>query len=171
MIKIIGIFGLVLLAVLGFKFGTKWWSVWQAENYDDMLDALYAHTVPTIKSQALQAANVHLLDSRSPEEYAVSHLEGAIFFDYANPPFEQLESVDAEDTIVVYCSVGYRSEKIGEKLLAMGYKNVFNLYGGIFAWANQQKRIVGPDKQPTRRLHCYSKTWAKWLDSSLDAVF
>src|SRR5690606_42136192 len=45
--------------------------------------------------------------------------------------------IPKQSTIVVYCAVGNRAERIGEKLLKAGYKHVYNLYGGIFEWMNQ----------------------------------
>ena len=48
----------------------------------------------------------------------------------------KVEDIARESTIVVYCSVGYRSEKIAEELDKLGFTNVSNLYGGIFEWIN-----------------------------------
>ena len=39
--------------------------------------------------------------------------------------------------IIVYCSIGVRSEDIGEKLKELGYTKILNLYGGIFDWKNK----------------------------------
>ena len=50
------------------------------------------------------------------------------------------------DTIVLYCSIGYRSEKIGEKLVEMGYGHVFNLYGGIFEWVNRDLPVYNASR-------------------------
>jgi len=65
--------------------------------------------------------------------------------------------------MVVYCSIGYRSEKIGEKLLRLGYKNVYNLYGSIFEWANEKYQLVGSNGKTTNRVHSYNKSWSKWV--------
>ena len=72
--------------------------------------------------------------------------------------------IPKSDTIVVYCSIGYRSERIGEKLLAAGYKNVFNLYGGIFDWKNNDRVVVDSKNEPTEKVHSYNKTWGLFLD-------
>ncbi len=58
--------------------------------------------------------------------------------------------IGEESKVVVYCSVGYRSEKIAEKLKAAGYKNVFNLYGGIFEWENQNLPVYDSNGEPFR---------------------
>jgi 3-mercaptopyruvate sulfurtransferase SseA len=63
----------------------------------------------------------------------------------------------------VYCSVGYRSERVGEKLQKLGYQNVYNIYGGIFEWKNEGMQVVNRQNQPTDSVHTYNKNWSKWL--------
>ncbi|MBC8047867.1 MAG: rhodanese-like domain-containing protein, partial [Fimbriimonadaceae bacterium] len=75
----------------------------------------------------------------------------------------RLGSISNDEKIVVYCSVGYRSEKITEKLIAAGYTNVSNLYGGIFEWMNQENNIVDANGELTNKIHAYSKIWGVWL--------
>ena len=65
---------------------------------------------------------------------------------------------------MVYCSVGYRSAKVAQQLQQKGYKNVFNLNGGIFQWANQGKPIF-KDKHPVKVVHPYNFFWGKLLKS------
>jgi predicted sulfurtransferase len=69
--------------------------------------------------------------------------------------------------IVVYCSLGIRSEDIGEKLKKAGYKNVYNLYGGIFEFKNQNLSIYNSKGNTTDSIHAYSKTWGKWLKNGI----
>jgi hypothetical protein len=65
---------------------------------------------------------------------------------------------------VVYCTVGVRSEKVGEKLKAAGYQNVRNLYGSIFEWVNQGNPVVDNQGKPTQQVHAYSRVWGVWLN-------
>ena len=73
-----------------------------------------------------------LLDVRSPQEYAEGHLNGAILLpDYEfNIRKNELEQY-RNTTIVVYCGSGIRSRRICDSLKRMGFKNVYNLYGGL----------------------------------------
>ena len=64
----------------------------------------------------------------------------------------------------MYCSVGYRSEKISEKLTDLGFQNVSNLYGGMFGWVNAEQPIVSGQGKPTDEIHPYDKKWGKWLE-------
>jgi len=70
--------------------------------------------------------------------------------------------------IVVYCSVGVRSARLARALSATGAKQVFNLRGGIFEWANRGLPLVGP-AGPARSVHGYDAEWAVLLDARLRA--
>lgn len=104
-----------------------------------------------------------ILDARERDEYSVSHLEGAIYLGYENVDFSQLDGVDKDTPIVVYCSIGVRSENIGAQLLEQGFTNVQNLYGSIFEWANKGYPIVDNAGYPTKNIHGYSWVWGKWM--------
>lgn len=139
----------------------------QTKDYKEKLESLYNHTVPFIKTEELAPRinenNLVILDIRSEEEYAVSSIEGASLIDYDDFSSKDLEGIDKNAEVIVYCSVGYRSEKIGEKLLELGYKNVKNLYGGIFQWKNDGFEVVNDQGIPTDSVHTYNRSWSKWL--------
>lgn len=139
-----------------------------AQSYDDKLKSLYKNTVPTISSSELrdkisQGEKIILLDTRTPDEYNVSHLPGAKFVDYDEFTSSSVKSLDKNSHVVVYCTVGYRSERIGEKLKDLGFKDVHNLYGGIFQWANDGGVLLNKREVPTDSVHTYSKKWSVWL--------
>lgn len=136
--------------------------------YRQMLRTLYRETVPVI--QAADLANVLrarprqvlLLDTRTPAEYRVSHLQGARFIDFDSYEQADFAGVSRQQTVVVYCSVGYRSERVGERLKALGFRDVRNLYGGIFQWVNEGRPVYNATG-PTRQIHPYSALWSGWL--------
>ncbi len=68
---------------------------------------------------------------------------------------QHLKNLDKDKPVVVYCSVGYRSEKIAEKLEKEGFTQVYNLYGGIFEWVNQDNPVYN-EKGKTNNIHPYS---------------
>jgi rhodanese-related sulfurtransferase len=135
--------------------------------YRTLLRGLLDHSVQELPVASL-AANYrqypYLLDARAPQEFAISHLKGALPVGYENFALSSLDSLDRNKPVVVYCSVGYRSEKIAEKLNAAGFKEVYNLYGGIFEWLNQGQPIYNPQGQPTLKVHGYSRSWGFWLN-------
>uniref|UniRef100_UPI0035182698 rhodanese-like domain-containing protein n=1 Tax=Mesoflavibacter profundi TaxID=2708110 RepID=UPI0035182698 len=104
-------------------------------------------------------------DARSFEEYKVSHLKDAVFVDFENFDIEKTAQLisDKNEIIVVYCSIGVRSAKIAQQLKDEGYTNVFNLYGGIFEWKNNNFSVFDLNDIKTENVHVYDKSWAKWL--------
>ena len=135
----------------------------ESTSYHWMLKALLSHTVKEISVQeAAEKKEAIFVDSREKAEYEVSHIKGAVFVGYDNLTLKPLKSVDKSQEIIVYCSVGYRSEKVAEKLIKMGFKDVKNLYGGIFEWKNQGHPVWN-DSQETEKVHAYDKKWGIWL--------
>lgn len=114
------------------------------------------------------SSNPLILDARSQEEYAVSHIKSAQWIEPTNPDISVLSEVALDNPIVVYCSIGYRSAKVAQQLHHAGYENVFNLSGGIFQWANQGKPIF-TDKHQVETVHPYNFIWGKLLKSKYHA--
>lgn len=136
----------------------------QSGAYDLMLNALLSHSVPEVSAGQIQnMKNILLLDAREKDEYQVSHIAKASYVGYVDFDIKRLEHVRKDEKVIVYCSVGYRSEKIAEKLLKAGFTDVSNLYGGIFEWVNQSRPIVDATNESTDNIHPYSKTWGIWL--------
>lgn len=76
--------------------------------------------------------DIIIVDVRTSDEYMSDHINGAI-----NIPLQDISNdfekyVDNKDAvIIVYCEYGGRGKKACYKLDKMGYKNVYNLEGGI----------------------------------------
>ena len=135
--------------------------------YQQLLRTIYRHTVPTVPAADLarelrQAAPPLLLDTRTPAEFRVSHLAGARFVDFDSVPTAQFADLDRAQPVVVYCSVGLRSERLGERLHALGFRQVRNLYGGLFEWVNEGHPVVNA-AGATADVHPYSAFWGSWL--------
>lgn len=135
-------------------------------DFDKKVESLLGFTVPLIGVKELKniQSEVHIFDTRKEEEYEVSHIPGAEHVGYRSFDPQTIQEVPKSDTIILYCSIGYRSEKIGEQLQKMGYQNVFNLYGSIFEWANQNFPLVNEAGQPTKKIHTYNRNWSKWVE-------
>jgi len=134
--------------------------------FGTFLNTILSESVPFIPVDSLLALNDEqylLLDAREKQEYLVSHIPGATHVGHNEFTLKSLPDVDKNQTIILYCSVGYRSEKVGEKLLEAGYTNVQNLYGGIFEWVNRGGELENESGQ-TRLIHPYSKIWGVWLN-------
>lgn len=88
-----------------------------------------------IKRQLESGENFVFLDVREPWEVALVHLEGALSIPLGNLREAARNRLDPEAEIVVFCHHGIRSHLACRHLLARGFKRVYNLSGGIDAWA------------------------------------
>jgi rhodanese-related sulfurtransferase len=136
-------------------------------NFDRTLSAMLNEenvpfmSVATLKNRSVDS--VILLDAREKEEYETSHIPGAIWVGYDDFNAERVQDIERGKEVVVYCSVGYRSEKVGEQLLKMGFEDVHNLYGSIFEWANQSQPLVSPEGDTVQQIHAYNLLWGQWM--------
>ena len=127
--------------------------------------------VPTVSTASLASAMASggaplLLDAREPAEYAVSHIPGALRVDPGarGPALDSvLAALPAGREVVVYCSVGYRSAALAERLREAGASRVSNLEGSIFRWANEGRPLEG-EAAARGLVHPYSETWGRLLD-------
>jgi len=136
----------------------------QNQDFNKMVDDLISKDVPLFlpKTDSFPSDAI-LLDARQKQEYDTSHLEGARFVSFKEFDLNSLKDVSKDQEIIVYCTVGYRSGKIGEKLQKAGYTNVKNMYGGIFEWVNTGNTVVDKKGKTTDKVHCYNKKWSQWL--------
>ena len=115
-----------------------------------------------ITADSVDWSNVIVLDSREKEEFSISHIKDARWIGYEDFELSRVDSIDRNQDIIIYCSVGYRSSKIAMQLIEKGFRNVKNLYGGIFGWANQGRPLYRQNT-PTRRIHAYDRYWRQFL--------
>ena len=140
----------------------------RGEDFDEKLKTLYKNTVPLIKPQQLanelsRDSSLVILDCREPREYEISHIQTARNAGYKNFTVKSLLDIPKDHKIIVYCSVGYRSERVGEQLKQAGYTWIYNLYGGLFEWVNQDYPVYDSQNKKTDKVHAYSKEWGRWL--------
>jgi sodium/bile acid cotransporter 7 len=94
------------------------------------------------------------IDARSEAERAVSTLPGAVSEqDYLADPGRF-----AGKQAVVYCTIGYRSGVLVQKLAAQGMATA-NLAAGIVGWLHAGGSLVDASGAPTRQVHVYGRTW------------
>jgi rhodanese-related sulfurtransferase len=83
-----------------------------------------------------QRGDLFLLDVRTFGEYQQARLDGARLI-----PIDQfvkrLAEVPKDRPVLVYCAVGSRSAQVVNYLARQGYPEIYNLSGGIYAWAQK----------------------------------
>lgn len=124
---------------------------------------------PEMLADIQKDSSIVLLDTRERKEYQVSHIKGALYAGYENFNLQKVSKVikNKEAQIIVYCSLGVRSEDIAEILQKAGYTNIQNLHGGIFDWKNNNLPLVNAKQKQTDSVHVYSKKWGKWLTNGV----
>jgi len=166
----LNIYPLLPLFVIGLSM-----PVFAKPKFEVMLDDLLDGSVPQISTDVLAAElktgkqPPTLLDARADKEYVVSHISGARRIGFGDFSLDRLAGLDRDAPLIVYCSVGKRSELIGEKLLAAGFSNVRNLRGGIFQWANDGRPLVNANGA-TKTVHSYNRKWGQWLEARVPSV-
>jgi monothiol glutaredoxin len=90
-------------------------------------------TAKALKGMMDDGAKLALFDVRTPDEHKIASIEGAQLLDAAGQA--RLAGLDRATTVVLHCHHGGRSQRAAEQLIAEGYKDVYNLEGGIDAWS------------------------------------
>ena len=141
---------------------------------EGVLNKYNDQSIPYIYIESLKkkANEALILDSREKKEFEVSHLKNAQYVGFKDFDLSVLDKLTADlagnkdRLIVVYCSIGVRSEIIGKKLMNHGFTNVHNLFGGIFEWVNKGENVFHLGIQ-TQKVHAYSKKWSRFLTKGI----
>lgn len=136
--------------------------------------ALDYHGVEHISAAKLAQMNTSdllVFDVREKKEFAVSHIQGAVWLDPGidMDEFEQKFSHQLKGkTVVFYCSVGQRSSELAEKvddvIQRSEAKASYNLAGGVFTWRNEQRLLINQTTQPTTKVHPYNFYWGRLIE-------
>jgi len=134
-------------------------------DFDKKVNSYLSYSAPVINvAEAHAQKNKYIfLDAREFIEYQTSHIPGARFIGYNDFKIESLKGIAKDSKIIVYCSIGYRSEKIATKLKKYGFVHVLNLYGSLFEWVNAGYEITDKSGKPTKKVHTYNKKWSQWV--------
>lgn len=97
---------------------------------------------PAEFEKGISGSNVQLLDVRTDEEYNERHLNGAKHINVNDKQFEQeLNKLDKNKPLYIYCLSGGRSSTAANIAAKQGFKEIYNLEGGINAWVNADKPV------------------------------
>ena len=87
--------------------------------------------------------NITLIDVRTPAEVEEGYIDGAILLNYNDPQFAtKLAELNKETPTYIYCRSGGRSGNTAAILKDLGFKEVYDLKGGITEWEKQNKTIT-----------------------------
>ena len=99
---------------------------------------------PSKFEQTLKNQPGSVIDVRTPNEFAEGHLANAVNIDFYSSDFDsRFNKFDKIKPVYVYCQRGGRSQSAVEKLNKIGFKNVYELEGGIVKWEEAGKKVEG----------------------------
>jgi rhodanese-related sulfurtransferase len=119
--------------------------------------------MPTFQQWLNEDPHLLIIDVRKAKEFKISRIPGAVNETRLGRIRDLLKKSNKK--AVLYCSVGYRSAKLVEKLKADGFNQVYNLKGSLFEWANQGNRVEN-DQGDTPFVHPYNERWGQLLDAA-----
>ena len=97
-------------------------------------------TVTELNQKLNDGEEIDLLDVREHVERRICHIKGSIFIPMNEVP-ENTDKLSKEKMTVIYCHQGIRSYFVQDMLEnKFAFQNIYNLTGGIHAWALQIDR-------------------------------
>ena len=92
--------------------------------------------------------NAVIMDVRTPVEYEMSHITGAVNVNVQDESFQDMVvALDPNKTYIVHCTknpAGGRSSRALETLQRLGFKNLYSLEGGYVAWKDAELPLTEP---------------------------
>lgn len=108
-----------------------------------------------------ETPKAQILDVRTPEEFASEHIDNAVNINWLGDSFVSgAEKFDKSKPVFVYCKIGGRSSKAAAKLAELGFKNIYELEGGIMKW-----NAAGLSKPSDKIIGMTSQQYAELLNS------
>ncbi len=130
-LKLTGLALLTLLVSCGQSNGQK-----EGQNGGKLPAAEFAAKV--------EGKTVQLVDVRTAQEFESGFIAGAKNIDYYSENFiGQFSAMAKDQPLYIYCKSGGRSEDAAAKLREAGFKQVYELEGGIMAWNNAGLKLAG----------------------------
>lgn len=115
----------------------RWLVRWRFKNVQQR--------APVSLARSLINVPVLLLDVRTHDEFDSGHLASARHVTDTASAQRLIHEFRADMPhrhIVAYCTVGYRSAQVAQRLTALGCADVKNLEGGVWAWIAAGQPII-----------------------------
>ena len=97
---------------------------------------------PTEFAQKIETEKGQIIDVRTPKEYKSGYIDGAVNIHLYDKDFgKQIDKLDKNETVYVYCKAGGRSAEAVEIMQEKGFKHIGELDGGMDAWNEAAKPV------------------------------
>ena len=115
---------------------------------DDVQDSVTAIDVNAAKEFVARNENAVIMDVRTPIEYEISHITGSVNVNVQDESFENMViALDPNKTYIVHCTknpADGRSNRALETFKSLGFKHLYTLEGGYFAWKDAVLPLTEP---------------------------
>ena len=92
----------------------------------------------TVEAEVI-GKEVQWIDVRTPQEYNAGHIDDAVNFDIKGESFvEQINTLDKNQPVYLYCRRGGRSNRAAEILKSEGFKEIYDYTGGYEEWSSNE---------------------------------
>jgi len=100
-----------------------------------------------------QIKNPQIVDVRTAQEYNEGYIQDAVNINFSGSNFdEEILKMDKSKSVFVYCLSGGRSAGAVNKMISFGFKEIYELKGGMRAWYNANKPVINTSsKDETNR--------------------
>ena len=89
-----------------------------------------------------KSENYQIVDVRTPSEFNKGFIKGAKNINMRDGNFEEkIISLDKQKPVFIYCRSGHRSGITAKKMVELGFKEVYDLQGGILNWKRNKNSI------------------------------
>ena len=148
-----------------------------------------------------ETTSLSIIDVRTPGEFSQGHIQNALNINWNSDEFDkEIALLDKSKTVFVYCLSGGRSSSAAEKMKELGFKQVFELNGGMMKWRGMNypettdmkmatdelsllefKNIIDSDKlvlvdfyadwcQPCKKMKPYLEEFSKEMSESVKVI-
>lgn len=94
-----------------------------------------------------------LVDVRTPEEFAEGYIKGAVNVNFKKRTFpDYINAIAKDKPVAVYCRSANRSGKAAIIMQSLGFKNIYDLDGGVKAWKAANKAFEKEDNDANKKL-------------------
>ena len=142
---------LILLTIVGYQVYRRGIYTFLGNSNLERVDALEAEKL-------LSKNSYTILDVRDENEFEVSHINGALRYEE-----HLLENLDPNKPLLVYCTIGVRSNRLAKSLADLGFKKIIELKDGLIGWSNAQLPMVNSSNDTTDSIHVYNQYFSTFL--------
>lgn len=98
---------------------------------------------PGIFNDSISNNETQIIDVRTPKEFKLYHIEGAVNINYYSEKFaDSVRLLNPKKAVFIYCRSGKRSSESVAVFKELGFNNIYDLEGGIINWTKEGHKVI-----------------------------